>query len=48
MKVRNEIGKISFDFKKDEIEAIVASGDLEVFVNKATELFKYNLKIHHE
>ncbi len=44
MKKRNEIGKISFDFDKKEIEEIVKAGRLGAFVEKATELFRLNLK----
>lgn len=41
---RNEIGKISFEFNKKELEEIANSGKLGVFVEKATELFRQNLK----
>jgi hypothetical protein len=44
MRKKNEIGKISFEFNKAEIEAIATKGDLSAFVDKATELFRLNLK----
>ncbi len=44
MKEKNEIGKISFDFNKKELEEIVSAGKVGAFVDKATELFRQNLK----
>ena len=44
MSKRNEIGKISFEFDKEQIAEIAAAGDLSNFVNKATELFRNDLK----
>ena len=44
MAERNEIGKISFEMNKKELEQISNSGKLGVFVEKATELFRRDLK----
>jgi hypothetical protein len=44
MKERKELGKISFDFDKKQLEEIASAGNLGVFVEKATELFRQNLK----
>ena len=38
------IGKISFEFDKKELEKIANSGKLVAFVEKATDLFRQNLK----
>jgi hypothetical protein len=39
-----EIGKISFNFDKKELERITQTGKLGAFVEKATELFRQSLK----
>ncbi len=44
MKRSTEIGKISFQFDKKQLEEIANAGKLGVLVDKATELFKRNLK----
>lgn len=44
MKERNEIGKISFEFDEKELEEIATAGKLGAFVEKATDLFRQNLK----
>ena len=44
MKDGKEIGTISFQMDKEEIERIASSGDLANFVETATELFRQNLK----
>lgn len=44
MKDGKEIGTISFQMDKEEIERIASSGDLANFVEAATELFRQNLK----
>lgn len=44
MQERMEIGKISFDIDKKQLEMIAASGKLGAFVDQATALFKQNLK----
>jgi hypothetical protein len=44
VKEKNEIGKISFEFDEKELKLISNSGRLGIFVEKATELFRRNLK----
>lgn len=44
MQEKNEIGKISFDFDKSQLEIIANTGKLGNFVENATELFKQALK----
>jgi hypothetical protein len=41
---KNTIGDISFSFDKRALEEIANSGKLAVFVDKATELFRQDLK----
>lgn len=41
---RREIGKISFNIDEKELDQIVSTGKLGTFVEKATELFRQNLK----
>lgn len=44
MKEGQEIGKMSFEFDGNQIGEIVAAGKLNAFIEKATELFRQNLK----
>lgn len=41
---RKEIGKISFNLDEKELDHIVSTGRLGTFVERATELFRQNLK----
>ena len=44
MESRNSIGRISFELDKEELQRIADAGQLGDFVDKATELFRRNLK----
>jgi len=44
MKDKRAIGKIMFEFDEREINEIANEGNLMNFVNKATDLFRANLK----
>lgn len=44
MKESYEIGKISFDINEKELQAMASAGRLGIFVERATELFRRNLK----